>query len=175
MRTIITVAIICLVLGFSAAHWSQNRATKSKPAAEAVKEQPLRAATLAEQKMCDEQATKKFREDNPKREPNSNDMTNYRSHYDPKANICYIRVDSTIADKNSISNLVMIYDAFEGRGYGSYTWINNQHKKYWEVSPVECSVQPLGKQEIKCSSIEEFNRLAETHFGIGDTAPSQIP
>jgi hypothetical protein len=116
--------------------------------------------------MCDEQARKKFHEDNP----HPGQFEYYTSHYDPKTNICYIGVHRTTADKNSVSKSTFIYDAFEGRGYASYNWINinSQGKKYWEVKPMQCFVQPIGKDRISCSSDEEFNTLAETHFGIAE-------
>jgi hypothetical protein len=114
--------------------------------------------------MCDEQATKKFHEDNPHAHP----FQNYTSHYDPKNNICYIRVFSTTADKKSVSTVITVYDAFEGRVYAAYIWINNKGKQYWEVKPMECFVLPIGKDKIPCSSVEEFNKLAETYFGIAE-------
>lgn len=117
--------LIFLVFSLTACKDTGRKIAAPKP----HEEQPLRSASLTEQKMCDEQARKKFREDNPR----PSELTNYRSHYDPKANICYIRVDSTTAGKNSVSTLIMIYDAFEGRQYGSYMWINNQGKKYWDA------------------------------------------
>jgi|HubBroStandDraft_6_1064221.scaffolds.fasta_scaffold00716_6 hypothetical protein len=114
--------------------------------------------------MCDEQARKKFHEDDPK--PNAS--TEYTSHFDANANVCYVMVHRADTDKKgtpSVSNAV--YDAFEGRVYASYVWVNSQRKKYWEVAPIECSVKPHGQAEITCKSSEEFEELVDRNFGIG--------
>ena len=103
-------------------------ASAAKPASEA---QPLFTpvvATLAQQKMCDEQAAKKFSENGHGK------YDTYTSHYDPTVNVCYIRVHSVSAEKFPMVTDV-VYDAFGGRVYANYMWINSQNKKYWEVSP----------------------------------------
>ena len=122
-----------------------------------------RAATLAQQKMCGEQARKKFREDNPK----PNDFTGYTSHFDAAANVCYIMVHSVVTEKGVPSVSDVVYDAFEGRVYASYVWINSQGKKYWEVAPMECRVKPRGQAEITCKSSKQFDDLVEKNFGVG--------
>jgi hypothetical protein len=52
-----------------------------------AQESSPRAATLAQQKMCDEQARKKFNEENA-----STKGAEYTSHYDAHMNVCYIMV-----------------------------------------------------------------------------------
>lgn len=122
-----------------------------------------RAATLAQQKMCAEQARKKFHEDNPK----PNDYTVYTSHFDPAANVCYVMVSIIATEKGGISVSDVVYDAFEGRVYGNYVWINPQGKKGSEVAPMLCSVKPRGQEEITCKSSQQFDDLVEKKFGVG--------
>lgn len=142
---------------------------EAKPAAEA---QPLfkpEAATLAQQKMCDEQAAKRFHEDE-----NSDDfgtkkknppITSYTSHYDPAVNVCYVRINSFGGvDSAAVSDVV--YDAFGGRVYATYIWVNPLKKKFYEVPPSECEINIPGKPLEKCNSSEEFNELAEKYFGV---------
>jgi hypothetical protein len=102
-----------------------------------------RSATMAEQKMCDEQARKKFYEDY-----RGTAFANYTSHFDSRVSVCYVFVHhATVAnDMPSVSKVV--YDAFEGRVYASYMWINSKGLKYWEVAPIECAVKPRGRAEI---------------------------
>jgi hypothetical protein len=121
-----------------------------------------RLATLAQQKMCDDQAKKKFHVDFP----HPNQMTNYTSHYDAKMNVCYVMVHhvDTATAGPSVSDTV--YDAFEGRLYASYIWVNPNGKKYWEVAPSECWVKPIGVQKQTCKDSEEFDEMVEKNFGI---------
>jgi len=45
---------------------------------------------------------------------------------------------STAATNNIPSNSRTLSDAFEGKVYGNYFWINTQG--FWEVEPQECKV-----------------------------------
>ncbi len=121
-----------------------------------------RAATLVQQKMCDEQARKKYHEDNPKPDP----LSNYTSHYEAGANVCYVMVHTYHTYNGSPTVSTSVYDAFEGRMYASYMWINAEKKKYWEVEPMECYVKPRGQEKIYCKSSDEFDQLVDKHFGI---------
>ncbi|MGA3162549.1 MAG: hypothetical protein ABSC77_15195 [Terracidiphilus sp.] len=139
----------------------------TKPAIEA---QPLFTpvpASLTQQKMCDEQAGKKFREnqniDNiPK---SSTEISNYTSHYDPIVNVCYIRVNSSSIGKIP-AEADVVYDAFGGRVYANYMWINSQNKKFWEVPPSTCEIHIPGKSDEKCTNNTQFNELTEKYFGV---------
>jgi hypothetical protein len=87
----------------------------------------------------------------------------YTSHYDPTVNVCYIRVHSLGTNPLMVTDVV--YDAFGGRVYSEYTWINAQNKQAWEVSPTECAIHIPGKPDETCKTSEEFNELAEKYFG----------
>jgi hypothetical protein len=119
------------------------------------------AATLVQQKMCDEQAWKKYHEDNPKAGP----LSSYTSHYDVSANVCYIMVHSYESSGGTPAISTLVYDAFEGRMYASYMWMNTEKKKGW-VEPLECYVKPRGQEQINCKSSDEFDRLVDKYFGI---------
>jgi hypothetical protein len=127
-------------------------------------------ATLAKQNMCDAQASKVFHkgwklEGHFKEDPSG--MNGYTSHFDPSANVCYVWVRWGKIDKGGVSFADTISDAFEGRIYASYIWVNLKGKKYWEVTPTLCSVKPRGQDEITCKSEEEFVSLVDKYFGIG--------
>ena len=87
----------------------------AKPSAEA---QPLFTpvtASLAQQKMCDEQAAKKFHENESSafhEKERDAPISTYTSHYDPTVNVCYIRVHSLTAEPPLVTDVV--YDAFGG-------------------------------------------------------------
>jgi len=123
-----------------------------------------RGATLAQQRMCDERAEEEFHKYNKKPSPSDG----YTSHYDARANVCYMMVHAVMVDKDkSVSVSDTVTDAFEGREYASYIWINSEGKPYYEVPPTDCSVKPRGQPSIDCKSSEEFHSLVDKYFGIG--------
>ena len=164
----ISLAVVCFVFGIlSGCNTRHQSANAEKPRGDT---QPLFApvtASLAQQKMCDEQAGKKFRENQSTDNiPESKTIiSSYTSHYDPTVNVCYVRVVSTSADKFPIITDV-VYDAFGGRIYANYLWINSQNKKAWEVSPATCEIHIPGKPDETCKTSEEFDELTEKYFGV---------
>jgi hypothetical protein len=156
----VLLAVVSIGLGTLLGCDTHSRSVNAaKPAAEA---QPLFtpvAATLAQQKMCNEQAAKRFSENE------HGTLDAYTSHYDPTVNVCYIRVNSTSAKKFVMISDV-VYDAFGGRIYANYIWINSQNKKYWEVSPSTCEILIPGKPDETCKTAAEFDELTEKYFGV---------
>jgi hypothetical protein len=133
----------------------------------AVGQAKPRQATITQQKICADEARKAFKEYYA---PDKNGITyEYTSHYDPVANICYIMVHGfgVYKDSGTPATSDAVFDAIEGRTYASYSWINTQQKKFWEVAPMECSVKPRGGEPITCKSSDEFEQLVDKYFGIG--------
>jgi hypothetical protein len=164
MKRILFALVLCsLMIGCEPKRTPSYDELKSKTQELQSQLDKIRTATMQQQKMCDEQARKKFHEDYPA----ANDLTGFFSHYDTGANVCYMLVHIYGISKVVPSVSDTVYDAFEGRGYASYIWINSEKKKYWQVAPMECSVKPRGQDEITCKSSEEFDSLIDKHFGIG--------
>jgi hypothetical protein len=127
-------------------------------------------ATLAQQKMCADQAKKSmddFNQPSPYAQTISSTFTN---HFDPTTTTCYVEFfDSKTFDKgNTLSTYKLVSDAFEGRVCASYLWKSDKVKKYWEVAPMQCSIKPRKQTEITCHSGEEFDRLVLQYFGTGE-------
>ena len=103
--------------------------------------------------MCDEQATKKFRE----YVGGNAAISDYTSRYDPSVNVCYVRVyyvgGDTVVDA--------VYDAFGGRVYASYGLITS----HGDV-PTMCKIFIPNKPVQVCKSTSEFNELVERYFGV---------
>ena len=118
-----------------------------------------KTANLDSQAKCANQARTVFKEMGWDKEF----LTVYTSHYDQKLNRCYIQVYNSKADRGSASVYRFVQDAFEGKGYAEYSWINNTGKKYWEVKPVLCKVTLLSGEEKICSSMEEFEELIKVY------------
>jgi len=112
--------------------------------------------------MCDEQAGKKFHEYGH----GASDM--YTSHYDPAVNVCYTRVRSIGGTPPMVTDGV--YDAFGGRVYANYMWMNSKNKKIWEVSPSACEIHIPGKPVETCKTDAEFDELTEKYFGVPNMA-----
>src|SRR5712675_1279111 len=104
-------------------------------------------ATLSDQKMCATQAKKAFLESDlsKPREPSDHlrnlSPADYTIHFDATASVCYILVSMNYIDDNkTIWTSIVVWDAFEGRGYADYLWHTDKVKKYWEQPPMPCSV-----------------------------------
>ena len=100
--------------------------------------------------MCADQARKAFVEsDASKKSKNMVSAAEYTSHYDPKANVCYIMVHTMYSfdGGKTVSVGIVVYDAFEGRVYGNHlgslTKLRNIGK-----SPQRCAVSnPVDKMK----------------------------
>lgn len=88
-----------------------------------VQGQEPRLATLSQQKLCADQAKRAFEESDASKPAKVEKMSRmvpaeYTSHYDAKANVCYIMVrESNIfehPDGQTFSNSMLVYDAFDG-------------------------------------------------------------
>jgi hypothetical protein len=117
-----------------------------------------RQATIAQQKMCADQARKTFNEDNPTRPEHAIDFE-YTSHYEASANVCYIMTHTATVNDKSFNISYAVYDAFEGRGYGSFISIKND--------VMECYISRPGHDRENCKSSDEFEQLVDKYFGIG--------
>jgi hypothetical protein len=146
---------------------------QSTPAQKTVLAAPRRMATLAQQKMCDEQAKKRFHEEYERDNGSRPNWTNeHTSHFDASANVCYMtiyRFATLTSDEPGAPGLQTdeVYDAFEGRRYASYEWHASPGRKYSEVPPTDCRVKPRGRAAITCTSFDEYQKLIEKYFGIG--------
>jgi hypothetical protein len=141
-----------------------------------AQQQQGRAATLAQQKECADQAKAKFQEDGYASPHTNDDGTvspagSYSNHYDTQANACYIWVMFLTHGKNgSLLANFRVYDAFEARVYGILTIA--MYAGYPPVPPTEdpsiCKVTPIGQPPIKCStqSEDEFDALIKKYFGM---------
>ena len=86
-------------------------------------------------------------------------IASFTNHYNAKLNRCFMEVERT--DPTIVANTVFetkfVVDAFEGKPYAEYTWKTEAGKKYWEVTPSECSVTLTDGTRKACKSAEEFS------------------
>jgi len=120
--------------------------------------QQPRQATLAQQKVCADQARKTFHADNVTRPPHML-VWEYTSHYEPRTNTCYIMTHFVTAQEKSVSISFSVYDAIEGRGYASFIQVGHD--------VMDCTISPPGHDTTNCKTSDEFERLVDKNFGIG--------
>lgn len=132
--------------------------------------QGRRLATLAQQKMCAEQAKKSFKEIYipPRRPAFAVFPASYVDHYDAKANVCYVGILTVESDDggHTITTSTRIFDAFENTNYAMYIWTSDKAKKAWEVEPTWCTVEPPDQKQITCKSQDEFDALVKKYLGV---------
>ena len=115
-------------------------------------------ATLAQQKICADQAEKNF---NDSSFSGKDEGGTYTNHFDPESGVCYMEVTiRRMSIDNNFQFSDIILDAFENRTYGELTTFSKDRK------PVACSVKPRGQSEIICESKENFDALALKYFGV---------
>ena len=132
---------------------------------------PLWGQTLSQQKTCEEQAYVRFH-----REFESHfDTTKYVSHFDPKANVCYVMMvgsghPSGSGNQEKSYVVIHIKDAFEGTQYGEY-WAEIGQG----LGIADCWVKPHDRPDtrITCDSkadefaaATQFYGLARKYFGL---------
>ena len=128
-----------------------------------------RDATLEQQGLCADRAKKFFHDSEFIKPAHGEKIINapsYISHYDAKANICYvaIRTNSSFDGGKSALLGVAIFDAFEGGTVAGFLIPEGSN-----VPPLECDVTPLGHEQIICKSEDEFKNLVTEKFGIETT------
>jgi hypothetical protein len=155
--TRVSFAVVCFGIAVLLGCDKHDRPVNAaKPTGEA---QPLFTpvtASLAQQKMCDEQASKKFRENMG----TSANISSYTSRYDPSVNVCYVRVYYMGGGKRAMVSDT-VYDAFGGQVYAAYGWLENRGDV-----PTMCKIFIPGKPVQICKTTAEFNELVERYFGV---------
>ena len=118
----------------------------------AVAQAKPRQATLTQQKMCADQAAKRFTEA-------YEDWTEYSSHYNSRLNVCYLWVNKmTLGDDGTFDDLII--DAFE------YTVEAHSFGLTAGKKMKECFVLVPTGEMVKCRSRVEFGTLVGKYFGI---------
>lgn len=119
------------------------------------------AVPLEYQEKCAEQARKAFHDLGYK----SQGPAGYENHYSAKLSKCFVLVENTdSAYAPTIWTRKSLFDAYEGKAYGEYSWHTVKDKKYWEVPPFMCRVtSPAGTNQF-CKSDEEYGELIKVYL-----------
>lgn len=117
-----------------------------------------RTSSLDAQAKCAEQAEKNFA--NAGFDPGG--IQDYTNHYNAKMNKCFVLMSSTRAEPPR--QFKTLTDAFEGKSYGDYFWINKDGKQYYEVKPFVCKVVLPNGEDRVCGSQQEFETLIKAYM-----------
>lgn len=159
----ILVAAICFGLGVLIGNGMHSRpVADAKHLAEQQTPFPPLVASLTEQKACDEQASKRFHEDED-RTTGAIKIVGYTSHYDPKINVCFARLNFFGEGKSEYIRDVTVIDAFENREYALFT---GPAQQVTATKPLQCQILVPDKPAQDCQSLDEFDGLVEKYFGV---------
>lgn len=94
----------------------------------------------------------------------------FSNHYNKKLSKCFVLVkqyiSNNVSGKFSSGTSKDLYDAIEKKVYGSYSWMSDSPKKYWEVPPLWCEMYADGNQGNlqACKTEGEFDAFTFTYM-----------
>jgi len=103
-------------------------------------------------------------------DPESKRQAELSNHYNAKLNICFASIKQYIQTGTGGSFNAGakkdLYDAVEKKVYGSYSWISQSPKKYWEVAPLWCDTYKDGEKNNHqiCASEDEFDAFVSGYM-----------
>jgi hypothetical protein len=164
---VLTTLLLCVAIALGVFIYRQSVTIEGQQTRLSALESQLSAeneraksATLDLQSKCSEQARKAFAEIGYK----SSDGAAYQNHYSARLNKCFIETDKTAAHEKTIWRWRNLFDAFEGKQYGTFAWRNQGEKKYWEVAPYICNAIAPNGETKQCASEDEFSSLIRTYM-----------
>jgi hypothetical protein len=149
-----TVGVLAVVIHLQSAKLSALQARTAE-----VKI-PSQTASIELQSQCAKQAAIAFKQSGWSTEKLADSI----NHYNTKLGKCFVEITDTTIENGDPSHSAIVSDAFEGKVYGSYQWINVTKKQFWEVPPTECEVtMPTGETKY-CKSSAEFEDLTKIYM-----------
>lgn len=84
----------------------------------------------------------------------------FQNHYNSKINKCFINIKSAIIEEDGrLGFHRSLYDVYNRKKYGEYSWKPEEGKNYWEVKPSTCFV--LDKS---CQAIEDYESFIKVYM-----------
>jgi hypothetical protein len=120
------------------------------------------------QQKCSQQAKTFF--DYYVSDPESKKTAELSNHYNVKLNKCFALIKQYIQTGTGASfsagNQEDLYDAVEKKVYGSYSWMSQSPKKYWEVAPLWCDTYKDGDKynHQVCNTEDEFDNFVSPYM-----------
>ncbi|MCK9615102.1 MAG: hypothetical protein M0R48_06330 [Candidatus Omnitrophica bacterium] len=84
----------------------------------------------------------------------------FQNHYNSKLNKCFINIKSAKMEEGGrLSFHKLLYDVYNRKKYGEYSWKPEDGKNYWEVKPSICFT--LDKS---CRAVEDYESFAKEYM-----------
>lgn len=158
---IVVVALVALASWQAMVIRAQDEKLSTLASDASAAKERIASASFERQQKCSAQARKEFMQSGFK---DNDPLASYQNHYNVKLNKCFAAFTSTAIVGRTVTTVRTVFDAFEGKDYGSYISHNPGDKKYWEVVPSKCEViQPSGVAQA-CHSDDEFSVLAKVYM-----------
>ena len=133
-----------------------------------VRQQQDKINKIVAQEKCAQEAKTFF--DYFVTDPQFKQSAELSNHYNRKFDKCFVLIKTynqvNTAGFLSVGSNNDLYDAVERKVYGSYSWMSEQNKKYWDVPPLWCDMYPDGNKSNHqtCKSEEEFYKFVDAHM-----------
>jgi hypothetical protein len=159
---IIALSLVCAVLAFYADRQADRIARVESSIAELGRKSSefSKAEEFNLRARCSEQARKAFGEMGYSK----NDVAGYENHYNKAFNRCFIFVNSIKTEAGKVTQVRSLFDAFEGKEYGSFILQAETRGSAPEAAPLQCDFTfPSGEQK-HCQSAREFSELLKLYM-----------
>lgn len=84
----------------------------------------------------------------------------FQNHYNRKLNKCFINIKSARIEEDGRLRLYKaLYDVYNRKIYGEYSWRPENGKKYWEVKPSSCFML-----DNPCGTIDDYENFVKTYM-----------
>jgi hypothetical protein len=158
------MVLVAATLGYIV--YSQGSALKDSQreirALEKKLESKSKSESLELQEKCARQAAALFKADGWEK----GHMAGFENHYNEKMNRCFILEGDTDPKTTPVRVYISetLLDAFEHKTLGSYLWVSDPPKKYWEAPPLQCEVTAPSGEKTVCKSSDEFDELVKVYM-----------
>lgn len=160
MRNVLMALLVVAVGVLSLIIHSQSTRISVLQRRTAADQKAPQVASMEQQSQCAKQATTAFKQSGW----STSKLADATNHYNARLGKCFVEITDTTIENGHPSHSDIVSDAFEGKVYGSYEWINVTNKQFWEVPPTECEViMPSGETKY-CKSSDEFEELARVYM-----------
>lgn len=175
MRTVVigVLGVIICVLGFAIrsdhalieklqqqlaeSKWTPVEPTDQKQVALA---QPTVMASMEQQDKCAKQAAVRFKLDGWSGDRGAD----FTSHFNVKLGRCFVSVTNSTMYYGKPAHSKNVVDAFEGKVFANYFWLNSENKQFYEVKPMECKVTLPTGEDVDCKTDTEFDELIKVYM-----------
>jgi hypothetical protein len=131
-----------------------------------------RAQSLDQQEQCSQQAKHAYAEQEAQNRADTQEMGlktvrmsgDYQSHYNVKLGKCLMLIERRDIVGSQFTTTAYVIDANERRQYATYVWMSRDGKKYWEVPPMACELNPSLREKRPCKTRDEFDEFVALYM-----------